>query len=124
MDPNLGSEIEALEGVIAAAARHILLDANGEPVPYDPEIMGQLTTDISTAVLTTLADPAGAKWICNVVLVQAIGAGIHSNTGCRWNTAQDTYAMVPFSTSAMCAVITVYRVACPEPPSFSIAIPG
>ncbi len=124
MDPDLGAEIEALEGVILAAAQHVLLDADGEPVPYAPDDMERLTTDISRAVLGTLADAAGAKWICNVVLVQAVGAGIHSNTGCKWNISQDTYAMVPFSTSAMCAVITVYRVSCPAPPNFAIAIPG
>ena len=47
MDPDLGAEIEALEGVILAAAQHVLLDADGEPVPYAPDDMERLTTDIS-----------------------------------------------------------------------------
>ena len=89
--------------VMRSACRTVL-EEDGDPLEYQPEMVETWTKDLIELILGTLSEKSSApqnqqgskKYICHVVLVQSVGAGIHCNTGYIWNSDQDSYHMMPF----------------------------
>ena len=115
--------------VIRASCKTVLEDEAGDPLEYQPEMVPAWTADLIRLILETLSspgDPASKKkkWICHVVLVQSVGAGVHCNTGQIWNSDLDSYFMMPYATGTMNVVCTVYSLSWTEPPNVEMPTPN
>ena len=119
--------------VMRSACRTVL-EEDGDPSEYQPEMVETWTQDLIELILSTLSSEAEAaagqhdrkkkKYICHVVIVQSIGAGVHCNTGQIWNPDLDSYHMLPYATGTMNVVCTVYSLPCVEPPSLELPTPN
>ena len=122
----MDEETVDIDEVIRSACRTVL-EEDGEPLEYQPEMVVTWTQDLIELILSTLsseADRHKKRYICHVVLVQSVGAGVHCNTGHIWNADLDSYHMLPYATGTMNVVCTVYSLPNVEPPSLQMPTPN
>lgn len=119
-----------IDEVIRSACKTVL-EEDGDPIEYNPEMVETWTADIIQLILSTLSAGSSRhgsnfrkKYVCHVVLVQSVGAGVHCNTGSIWNNGEDNYVMLPYATGTINIICTVYSLSWVKPPLLEMPAPN